>query len=184
MPLTHTIYWHFLYPQLKRFVLLDNAVSPLLTWYKGLFCYPITGLDRPLGFQEVEAHRISIHSAHEVGKVVSPTHRPPFFPQEISLVLIRLSRPQGHSTTGRINSEVYYRDNFRTDNDNVTKINKTVNGEKLCSAEANLLNSRNPPVKKKNTGSSKSGAYCNVRLGYMSDRMQCDVTGLVLGVVL
>jgi hypothetical protein len=37
-------------------------------------------LDRPLGFQEVEAHRFSRQSAHEGGKVVSPTHRPPFYP--------------------------------------------------------------------------------------------------------
>jgi hypothetical protein len=38
---------------------------------------PITGLDRPLGFQKVEAPRIFRQSAHEDGKVVSPTHRPP-----------------------------------------------------------------------------------------------------------
>jgi hypothetical protein len=38
---------------------------------------PITGLDRPLAFQEVEAPRISRQSAHEGGKVVSPTHWPP-----------------------------------------------------------------------------------------------------------
>jgi hypothetical protein len=38
--------------------------------------YPITGLDRPLGLQEVEAPRISRQSALEGGKVVSPTHRP------------------------------------------------------------------------------------------------------------
>jgi hypothetical protein len=39
------------------------------------------------------------------GKVVSLTHRPPL-PQEIHLVLIcyGLSRPQGHSATGRIMS--------------------------------------------------------------------------------
>jgi hypothetical protein len=43
---------------------------------------PITGLDRRLGFQEVEA-QISRQSAHEGGKVVSPTHRPPYS-QEIS----------------------------------------------------------------------------------------------------
>ena len=36
-----------------------------------------TGLDRPLGGQEVETHRISKQSAHEGGKVVSLTHRPP-----------------------------------------------------------------------------------------------------------
>jgi len=34
-------------------------------------------LYRPLGIQEVEFAGISIHSAHEGGKVVNPTHRPP-----------------------------------------------------------------------------------------------------------
>ena len=37
---------------------------------------PITGLDRRLGLQEVEAPRISRQSVHESGQVVSPTHRP------------------------------------------------------------------------------------------------------------
>jgi len=36
-----------------------------------------TGLDRPLGLQEVEASRISRQSVHEGGKVVSHKHRPP-----------------------------------------------------------------------------------------------------------
>jgi len=49
--------------------------------------YPCTGLDRLLGLLEVETPRISRQSAHEGGKVVSATHRPPL-PQEISLVLI------------------------------------------------------------------------------------------------
>jgi hypothetical protein len=38
--------------------------------------YPITGLDRTLGLQRVEALRISRQLAHESGKV-SPAHRPP-----------------------------------------------------------------------------------------------------------
>ena len=37
---------------------------------------PLQALERPFGFQEVEALRISRQSAHEGGKVVSPTHRP------------------------------------------------------------------------------------------------------------
>jgi hypothetical protein len=45
--------------------------------------FPITGLDRPLGFQEVGAPRISRQSAHEGGKVVSPTHRPSLPPGRI-----------------------------------------------------------------------------------------------------
>jgi hypothetical protein len=35
---------------------------------------------RPLGFRKVEAPRISRQSAHEDGKVVSLTHRPPLPP--------------------------------------------------------------------------------------------------------
>jgi hypothetical protein len=38
--------------------------------------YSITGQDRPTEIQEVETSRISRQSAHEGGKVVSPTHRP------------------------------------------------------------------------------------------------------------
>jgi len=38
---------------------------------------PSTGLEKPLGFQEVEVPRTSRQSAYEGGKVVSPTHRPP-----------------------------------------------------------------------------------------------------------
>jgi len=45
---------------------------------------PITGLERPLGLQEVEVSTISGQSVHEGGKVVNPA----FNPQEISLVLI------------------------------------------------------------------------------------------------
>jgi hypothetical protein len=45
---------------------------------------PITGLDRPLGSQEVEAPRFFRQSAHEGGKVVSPTHRPPLPPRKDS----------------------------------------------------------------------------------------------------
>ena len=37
----------------------------------------ITVLDRPLELQELEAPRISRQSAHEDGKVVSPTQQPP-----------------------------------------------------------------------------------------------------------
>jgi hypothetical protein len=64
------------------------------------------GLDRPLGFQEVEAPKISRQSAHERGKVVSPTHRPPLTPRNIpgTHFCYRLSRLQGHSAAGRIKS--------------------------------------------------------------------------------
>ena len=35
---------------------------------------PYKGLGRPLGLQDIEAPRISRHSAHEGGTVISPTH--------------------------------------------------------------------------------------------------------------
>ena len=38
--------------------------------------FPITGLDRPLGLQEVEAPRISKQSAHECGRVFDPREDP------------------------------------------------------------------------------------------------------------
>jgi hypothetical protein len=38
--------------------------------------FPATGLDRPLGFQEVEAPEFLDNRHCEGGKVVSPTHRP------------------------------------------------------------------------------------------------------------
>jgi hypothetical protein len=59
-----------------------------------------------MGFQEVEAPRISRQSAHEGGKVVSPTHRPSLPLRRIPAThfCYRLSRPQGHNTTGKITS--------------------------------------------------------------------------------
>jgi hypothetical protein len=58
--------------------------------------YPITGLDKTLGLQEVEAPRISRQSAHEGGKFVSPTYRPrlptrtyPSFPLEAEPIIVR-----------------------------------------------------------------------------------------------
>ena len=47
-----------------------------------MLSYPITGLDRPLQIWEVEAHSISKQSSHEVGKAVSPMHRPPLNPRK------------------------------------------------------------------------------------------------------
>jgi hypothetical protein len=50
--------------------------------------------------------RISRQSAHEGGKVVSPTHRPSLPQRRIpgTHFCQRLSRPQGHHATGRIKS--------------------------------------------------------------------------------
>jgi len=50
--------------------------------------------------------QISRQSAHEGGRVVSPTHRPPLPPGNIpgTHFCQRLSQPQGHSAAGRIMS--------------------------------------------------------------------------------
>jgi len=50
--------------------------------------------------------QISGQSAHEGGKVVSPTHRPPLPPGNIpgTHFCYRLSQPQGHSAPGRVMS--------------------------------------------------------------------------------
>jgi len=45
---------------------------------------PITTLDRPWGFQGGWGSQISRQSAHEGGKVVSPTHRPLLPPRKYS----------------------------------------------------------------------------------------------------
>ena len=57
-----------------RFRVVGNSFHHLQTYVKS---YSITGLDRRLGLQEIEAPRISRQSAHEGAKVVGLTHRPP-----------------------------------------------------------------------------------------------------------
>jgi len=45
-----------------------------------MYSNPITGLERPLGLQEVEGPSISRQSVHGGGKFVRPTYRPPLPP--------------------------------------------------------------------------------------------------------
>ena len=47
-----------------------------IAWGMLLACSPYTGLDRPLGW----GFWVSRQSAHEGGKVISPSHRPPLPP--------------------------------------------------------------------------------------------------------
>ena len=66
-------------------------------------CNPYTGLERPLGLQEVETPRISIQSAHEGGKFISPTYWLPLVPGDTlgTNFFWGLSQPQGHSVARR-----------------------------------------------------------------------------------
>jgi len=54
--------------------ILNKVVFKLYLIWKCASC-PFTVLNRPLGPQEVEAARISRHSAQKSGKLVSPTQR-------------------------------------------------------------------------------------------------------------
>ena len=45
--------------------------------------YPITGLHRLLGVQEIDASKISRQSAHEGGKLMSPKHGHLYLPGHI-----------------------------------------------------------------------------------------------------
>jgi hypothetical protein len=67
---------------------IQGKQTPFYKYCPGTFGYILICLDRPIGLQEVEAPIISRKSAHEGGKVVSPMHRQPLPPQEITLVLI------------------------------------------------------------------------------------------------
>jgi len=66
-------------------------------------CNPYTDLERPLGLQEVEAPKISIQSAHEGGKFISPMHWLPLVPGDTlgTHLFWGLSQPQGYSVAGR-----------------------------------------------------------------------------------
>jgi hypothetical protein len=61
------------------------------------------GLDRPRALQAVEATRLLRKSAHEGGKVISPTHLPSLPPRN-NHFCYRLIRPEGHSAAGRTKS--------------------------------------------------------------------------------
>ena len=65
-------------------------------------CNPYTGQERPLGLQEVEAPRISIQSALEGGKFISPMYWLPLVPGDTlgTHFFWGLSQPQGHSVAG------------------------------------------------------------------------------------
>jgi len=71
---------------------MTEMYGTMLNW-NHLVRNPTTGLDRFLGLHKVEVPKISKQSAHERCKVVTPTHRQPFPPRGISLVLIYIRSP-------------------------------------------------------------------------------------------
>jgi hypothetical protein len=75
-------------------------------------------------------------SAHEGYRVVSPKHRPPLFPGNISVThfCYRLSRPQGHSAAGRIMS-------MKNSSDTIGNRPRDL---PVCSAEPQTLSNRVP----------------------------------------
>jgi hypothetical protein len=61
--------------------------SPFTNWLRlhvRMAVNVFTGLDRPWGFQEVEALRFQNNLPHEGDKDVSPTHRSPLLPRRYS----------------------------------------------------------------------------------------------------
>jgi hypothetical protein len=74
--------------------------------YRYLVVYPITGLDRPLGLQEVEAHRFLNNRHMKVVKLSALRTGRLYPPGKIpgTHFCQRLSRPQGHSATETIMS--------------------------------------------------------------------------------
>jgi len=89
-PTLTPIFYLPLFNLVARKLFLDikkwGICPPLTPPAKLRLCYysnSCTGLERPLGFREIEVSRISTQSAQEGGKVVSPTHQPPLPPGNI-----------------------------------------------------------------------------------------------------
>jgi hypothetical protein len=100
--LSRTVNVYVSQTELLQWKLLNISTKPrTFVSVNTVYSYPIIGPDRPS-----DAPRISKQSAHEGGKVVSPTHRPSLPPEKTpgTHFCQRLSLPQGHSATGRIKS--------------------------------------------------------------------------------
>jgi hypothetical protein len=98
---------------------------------------PLQALTGPEGSMRLRLPEFLRQSAHEDGKVVSPTHRPPL-PQELFLVLIsvRGSRSQGDSVAGRMMS-------MKNSSDTIANRTRDL---PVCSAVPQPLCHRVPPL--------------------------------------
>jgi len=72
--------WGILINSCWKKILLSTLFRSMLLLPRNVYLKLNKGL-KSLGLQEVKAPRISRQSAHEVGKAVSLTHRPPLLPR-------------------------------------------------------------------------------------------------------
>jgi hypothetical protein len=128
------------------------------TYVKGK-AIPLQALTGPEDSRRVRLPDFKI-SAHEGGKVVSPTHRPPLPPGTISGTHFcwRLSRPQDHSAAGKIMS-------IKNSNDAIGNRSRDL---PVCSSVPQPLRHRVPPfnvrssVKNVSVVSCRERGYCKI----------------------